>query len=206
MSAALVWSRLGCALALVGLAACATPDATPYLQYAQLKAMREGRPRVETPGVQRRALADGAMTREVLLLPDGGALRHGTERESYSGGARRAERHFERDVPVGEWTQWYEDGTVRSHYVHGEGPTPMTFYAPDGAITATGPALLGVRVGEWRFYHRGGVLAKEGAYVDGKREGEWRLYDEEGALIGRLWYHADQRVASESPTSQLNSL
>lgn len=179
-------------------AACATPDPAPYLAQGRMREAREGRPSVETPGWQHRKLADGSVVDEVLRLPDGGVLRHGVERETYASGAKRAERHFDRDVPTGAWTQWYEDGTVRSHYVHGDTPSPMTFHAPDGTLAASGPAVRGVRTGAWRFYHPSGALAREGGYVDGRRDGEWREYDEGGHVVRTLAYRAGALVTGAS--------
>lgn len=175
-------------------AGCATPDARPYLAAARMKEAREGRPLVETAGLRHTTLPDGRVVAEVLRLPDGSVLRHGVERESYASGAKRAVRHFERDAPVGEWTQWYEDGTPRSRYVHSDEPSPMTFFAPDGSISAEGPAVRGVRDGRWRFYASTGALEKEGDYVAGRREGEWVRYGPDGTPVARERFVADSRV------------
>ena len=197
MSPRLLSLTLRCKPYVAGVAlaaACATPDPRPYLAAARMHEAREGRPSVETPGLRHTRLADGSIVAEVLRLPDGTSLRHGVERETFASGAKRAERHFERDVPVGEWTQWYEDGTVRSHLAHTSEPSPMRFFAPSGALSAEGPVVGGVREGVWRFYHPGGALAKEGPYVRGKREGEWVLYDDAGAVVARERYELDVRV------------
>jgi len=148
-----------------------------------MREAQQGRPRVETPGLQHSKRSDGSVVREVLRFPDGSVLRHGFERETYASGARRALRHFERGEPVGEWTEWYEDGGLRFHYVHGPELSPQTFYGPDGGVRATGGAVEGARQGLWRFYRSDGSLAKEGEYGDGVKAGEWREFDADGAVI-----------------------
>lgn len=173
---------------------CRSNDLRPALAQARLEEAQRELPTEERPAVQRRMGAEGPIVREVLELPDGSVLRHGVERESSLSGAKRALRHFERDVPVGEWTQWYEDGTVRSHYVHGFGPSPMTYYTPEGKVSATGDAIGGLRHGPWRFFHPNGVLAREGSYDAGKRTGEWIQYDEHGVVLGRVVFDAGERV------------
>ena len=174
--------------------ACMRPDVRPYFAEAQFRRLQRGLPTVETPGVVYDQDADGAVVREVLRLPDGTVLRHGAERLSYPGGARRALRHYDRDRPVGEWTAWYPDGALRSTYVHGPEPTKSTFYAPDGAVTAQGLAIDGVRTGTWRFYHPSGALAREGCYVDGREEGEWLTYTADGAVSERRVFRAGERI------------
>lgn len=175
-------------------AGCRRHDLRPALARARLAEAQRDLPTVERPGIDRRMGSNGPVVSEVLELPDGSVLRHGVERESYLSGAKRALRRFERDVPVGEWTQWYEDGTVRSYYVHSDRPSPMTFYMPDGKVSASGDAIGGRRTGSWRFFHPNGVLAREGSYHAGKRNGEWTQYDEQGAVVGRVVFAAGERL------------
>jgi len=181
---ALVWTCGG----------CRSNDIRPALAQARLAEAKRNLPTKERPAVEQRMGAEGPIVRDVLELPDGSVLRHGVERESYLSGAQRALRHFERDEPVGEWTQWYEDGSVRSHYVHSFGRSPMTFYTPEGQVAASGDAVGGQRTGPWRFYHAHGALAREGSYDAGKRTGEWIQYDEQGAVVGRVVFDAGRRV------------
>jgi hypothetical protein len=188
---------ISCGLALALLCTCwgcRSRDIRPALAQARLAEAKRDLPTEERPSVERRMGSEGPIVREVLELPDGSVLRHGVERESYLSGAKRALRQFERDVPVGEWIQWYEDGTVRSHYVHSFQPTPMSFYTPDGEVAASGNAIGGLRTGPWRFYHPSGALAREGSYDAGKRTGEWITYDEHGAVVGRVVFDAGERV------------
>lgn len=173
---------------------CRRHDLRPALAQARLAEAQRNLPTVERPGIDRRMGSYGPIVSEVLELPDGSVLRHGVERESYLSGAKRALRHFERDVPVGEWTQWYEDGAVRSHYVHTDRRSPMTFYGPDGKVSASGDAIGGLRTGPWRFYHPCGALAREGSYANGRRNGEWTQYDEQGAVVGRVVFDAGARL------------
>lgn len=181
-------------LAFVVGAACRPHGLGEALARARHAEARRDLPRTDRPSERRRDDGAGLVVSEVLELPDGTVLRHGVERESYPSGTPRAVRHFERDVPVGEWTQWYEDGTVRSHYVHSHRPSPMTFYGPDGEVTATGDAVAGRRIGVWRFFHPSGALARTGAYEAGQRSGEWIDYDENGAVVGRAVYVAGRRT------------
>lgn len=176
------------------VAGCRRHDLRPALAQARLAEAQRNLPTVERRGIERRMGSNGPVVCGVLELPDGSVLRHGVERESYLSGAKRALRHFERDVPVGEWTQWYEDGTVRSYYTHTDHPSPMTFYLPDGRISASGNAVGGLRTGPWRFFHPSGTLAREGSYSAGKRNGEWIQYDEHGAVVGRVEFAAGARI------------
>ena len=158
-------ARFTLCLGLVA-ASCATPDPIPYLEQAQYeKRMRGGPPEVETPGVQRGKTAEGgALRREVLYLPDGSVVRHGTERILHPDGSVRSVREYDRGEPTGSWRVWYEDGTPRMSHDYGPERSPMVFYHPNGLIEASGDAANGERVGEWTFYDENGAVLRTTTY------------------------------------------
>ncbi|MCP3916958.1 MAG: hypothetical protein GY711_15525 [bacterium] len=132
----------------------------------------------------------------VLVHPDGRRERQGVDERWWPDGTQRARRRFEDDRPVGEWRTWHADGTLRSEYRYPvpSGTSTMAFYHPGGAKSAAGPALDGVREGQWTYWYPSGTVRQKGPYEKGRKRGAWVLYHPSGSLEARGRFEDDRRV------------
>ena len=140
----------------------------------------------------------GVAVREwtAYIEPGKRSVKHGDEVVRYASGSTQWTRTFEFGEPAGEWTSWYEDGTLRSRAVFaGADRTElMSFWHPNGELSAQGPAVDGVRVGEWTVWHENGKVAARGPFVRSLRQGEWAFFDDTGELIERVTFQEHRRV------------
>ena len=122
--------------------------------------------------------------------------RDGDERLFYRDGSRKAERHWNKGLPIGVWQSWFPDGTLESEVVFAgpETEAAMRWFHPSGALAAEGMGIQGVRSGPWTYWYEDGQKRQEGCYVGGLKEGEWVLWREDGREEARGSYLADRRV------------
>ena len=131
----------------------------------------------------------------VLLYPDGRVLEHGRDTSWYASGQLEWEREYDHGEATGHWRAWYEDGTPRSEQTFGSAElTPVRWWYPNGQLSSEGPALSGVRDGEWTQWHSNGNKSARGNYRLGKREGPWTFWNEDGSLKETVEYRDDLRV------------
>lgn len=154
----------------------------------------------DEPRLEPRTLRDGGTRRVVrawfvLVHPDGRIERHGIDRRWYPDGTYAAEREYAHDEPVGRWTSWWPSGSLRSDYLYlGDRATTMRFWHENGVPAAEGPAVAGLREGDWTFWFEDASVRQRGAYLQGAKEGIWTLHHEGGALRSRGRYESDRRV------------
>lgn len=184
-----------CAASLAALALGCAPD---FRAASRLLASDLPPPREEL-FERRRTYFDTRATqlsreRGVLILADGSTLAHGLDRAWWPSGALHFERQFERGEPRGRWRSWYESGALEFEAEHAPGRTTgMSWWRADGALSSTGPHVLGLREGEWSYFHPSGVLAARGAWRAGERSGAWSFFDEQGRLLECGEYLAGER-------------
>jgi antitoxin component YwqK of YwqJK toxin-antitoxin module len=78
-----------------------------------------------------------------------------------------------------------------------EGTTEKSSLAPyseNGQLSSEGPALNGIKIGEWKFWHTNGALAAQGEYESGDLEGEWSFWNPDGSLKERGEFHDGARI------------
>jgi hypothetical protein len=129
-------------------------------------------------------------------LASGRTVKDGVERRWYADGALRSERFYDQGEPTGRWKSWWEDGALRSDYTFhplGE-PTVMTWWHPNGRLSAQGPARRGTREGEWTYWYEDGTVREQGSFVLGVKDGEWSFFWEDGSLRSRGRYANGDRV------------
>ena len=132
---------------------------------------------------------------ELVLGADGEEVRHGVERRYWPEGTLRSLRSFNGGQPAGVWWSWWRTGALRSAYVHSSNEaTRMTWWHPNGFVSAEGMAVSGRRVGEWTYYHGNGVIESQGEMGGGHRIGQWSFFDESGEWTERGQYLGGQRV------------
>ena len=86
---------------------------------------------------------------------------------------------------------------MRSNYHYLESrSTTMRFWHETGRLSAEGPAVEGVREGEWSFWHEDGSVRQRGEYRNGLREGAWTVHHPGGAVRSRGTFAGDRRVGT----------
>ncbi len=143
---------------------------------------------------------------ELALDGSGEEVRHGVERRYWPEGNLQSHRGFLDGVPVGLWWSWWRTGAIRSAYVHSATEaTRMTWWHPNGFVSAEGLAINGRRVGPWSYYHGNGVLESSGEMGGGHRTGEWTFYDEAGEWTERGRFMAGKRAGEWEFREQLGA-
>ena len=131
----------------------------------------------------------------VLIGADNSTVAHGRDEGFYRDGKPEYAREFDHGEPTGRWRTWWSNGNPRMEAVYGtREPQPMRWWHDDGALSSEGPAVDGLKEGEWSFFHRNGVKAAQGRYAGGAREGTWSFWNEDGTLAEQGQYRRDARV------------
>ncbi len=125
---------------------------------------------------------------------DGRAVREGLEQLWWPDGTLRAERRWRAGEPEGLWRSWYRNGRLEMEHAHGAQPALQTFFHVEGGVRAMGPALRGVKEGDWSHFRADGSLEKQGRYQGGSKVGVWTLYHPSLGLAARGRFEADRRV------------
>ncbi len=142
---------------------------------------------------------------ELALGGDGEEMRHGVERRYWPEGNLQSYRGFSGGTPVGLWWSWWRTGAIRSAYVYSTSePTRMTWWHPNGFVSAEGMAINGRRVGPWSYFHGNGALMSQGEMGGGHRIGEWTFYDESGEWTERGRFIAGKRTGDWQFRDQLS--
>ncbi len=74
---------------------------------------------------------------------------------------------------TGEWTAWYDSGSVSSRIIY----------------------MNDLKEGSCTYWYRNGVLNATGQYLNDMKEGEWTIYNRDGTLKGKFTYKKGVVVA-----------
>ncbi len=149
---------------------------------------------------RRRSFFDAArehLKREwgVLILADNTLVPHGRDAGFSADGKPLYEREYDHGKASGRWRTWWPNGKPRMEATYGASePQPMRWWFESGQLSSEGPAIDGVKNGEWTFFHENGAKASQGNYSAGAREGEWSFWNEDGSLTERGEFRNDARV------------
>lgn len=188
-----------CLASLCGLSLLGCSSNADALYQGEL--LRQQKLRTAGLPESRRVVVRDPASREALEVvelargADGAEVRHGAELRYWPEGTLRSLRSFDRGTPAGLWWSWWRTGALRSAYVHdATKPTPMTWWHPNGLVSAEGMAISGRRVGEWSYYHDNGMLESRGKMGGGMRVGDWTFYDETGEWTERGRFLSGRRT------------
>ena len=184
------------ALLLLSLLASCAPD---FREPARVLG-RDVPPPREPIFERRTAWYDAECTRprrewHVLILYDNSVLLHGRDAQYFADGKLEYEREYDHGELTGHWRSFWPGGTPRMEAEYGtDEPRLMRWWHENGQLSSEGPALNGIKTGEWKFWHASGALAAQGEYESGDREGEWSFWNADGSLKERGEFHDGARV------------
>ncbi|MBI4717821.1 MAG: toxin-antitoxin system YwqK family antitoxin [Planctomycetes bacterium] len=190
MAATHRWEILA-ATCLACLAGCAAPRGAPG------NADRDaGAPITECTGLEvatrETKSDDGTLLRrwQVVQVPDGREVFHGTWTEWYGNGNKKLEIGYDCGVQHGPRRAWFESGEKRSvggHY-YGAGDGVWTEWFPDGTKATEFTMERGAYNGFFTTWHPNGNKRMQVEYVSGVRQGLFTMWDEDGNIVQQLEY------------------
>lgn len=95
------------------------------------------------------------------------------------------EGQFNKDVPVGEFRYYYEDGSLKSisNFLNGTHKVQSTLFHKNGKKSGEGLFIDQRRHGEWKYYSAAGKLIKLESYKNGEKHGEWKTYSAQTEIL-----------------------
>ena len=95
----------------------------------------------------------------------------------------------------GEWTSFYENGTVKSkgRYTGNLETGIWNYYSASGKLEQTGEYKNGKYEGLWTWFYDNGNVKREEEYYNGKNEGSYTEYDQSGNIIAQGKYFDGER-------------
>ena len=126
----------------------------------------------------------------------------------YDSGEKMSEGEMQKGQENGEWTQWHENGNIKSvgYYTNGLQDSLWQWYDESGVQTCSGTFLLGKENGNWMHYFPNGLVSDFGAYRNGTMEGLWKYFYEIGSLKSTVNYKAGEMHGKRilfSPTGKV---
>ena len=126
----------------------------------------------------------------------------------YDSGEKMSEGEMQKGQKNGEWTQWHENGNIKSvgYYTNGLQDSLWQWYDESGVQTCRGTFLLGKENGSWMNYFPNGLVSDFGDYRNGTMEGIWKYYYEMGSLKSTVNYKAGEMHGKRilfSPTGKV---
>jgi antitoxin component YwqK of YwqJK toxin-antitoxin module len=124
---------------------------------------------------------------------DAQGRKHGPWESKYETGVVEYRGNFDHGEPIGEFTRYYEDGSLKAKMIHdGEGTAYSKLYYPENEVLmAEGKFEDQKRDSIWRFYSPAGILTSLETYQDGKKEGLTEIYYTDGSVSERMFFEND---------------
>ena len=102
---------------------------------------------------------------------------------------------FESDIPVGEFTYFYPDGTTKARSafsVNGRRTHTITYHY-SGKVMSEGFYVDQQKDSTWRYYYNTGTLLKEEFYRDNMKNGTWRSFFGDGQVAEEVNWKDDRK-------------
>lgn len=96
------------------------------------------------------------------------------------------EGRFDKDIPVGQFKYYHEDGSLKSvsDFLNGTHKVQSTLFHKNGQKSAEGLFIDQQKEGGWKYYSNSGKLIKEESYNSGRKHGVWKTYSTQtGTLL-----------------------
>lgn len=96
------------------------------------------------------------------------------------------EGRFNKDIPIGEFKYYHEDGSLKSvsNFLNGTHKVQSVLFHKNGQKSAEGLFVDQQRHGDWKYYSYAGTLIKEESYNNGVKQGVWKTYSTQtGTLL-----------------------
>lgn len=125
---------------------------------------------------------DASASKEVQARQSVNVIKDGKWTNWFENGTVRSEESYNKGITTGIWKVWYENGQLESEINFTAG-TAVHFYKNGNKHSEGGIAAGMVNTGKWTAYHENGNKNFEGTYTsDGQKDGVWTWYDETGKL------------------------
>jgi antitoxin component YwqK of YwqJK toxin-antitoxin module len=126
----------------------------------------------------------------------------------YDSGTKMSKGMMQNGLETGEWTNWHENGNIKSngYYAEGQKDSLWQLYDETGILTAAGMYDDGTENGTWVNFYPDGLVSDSGSYRDGLKEGLWKYYSETGNLEYTVNYKAgkmDGETTLYSPSGNI---
>lgn len=105
------------------------------------------------------------------------------------------EGRFRDDLPVGEFTYYYPDGTTKARSAFSDaGHRARTVtYHYNGKVMSEGYYFDQQKDSTWRYFDNSGTLLKEETYRNNMKNGVWRSYYEDGQVAEEVHWADDRK-------------
>ncbi len=137
---------------------------------------------------------EAGASKEVQSRQAANIIRDGKWSNWYEDGKLRSEEYYNKGSMTGTWKVWHENGLLESE-VNFTAGTAAHFYKSGKKHSEGGIADGMVSTGKWTGYHENGNKNYEGSYTTaGQKDGVWTWYDETGKVIGTQTYKNGELV------------
>lgn len=112
----------------------------------------------------------------------------------FENGTVRSEEYYNKGIMTGNWKVWYDNGQIESDINFATGTA--SHYHKNGNKQSEGGIANGmVNTGKWTGYFENGKKNYEGTYtMDGKKDGNWTWYDENGKVTSVQVYQNGELI------------
>lgn len=123
---------------------------------------------------------DASASKEVQQRQAVNAVKDGKWSNWFEDGTLRSEEFYNKGSMIGNWKVWYNNGQLESDINFTTG-TAVHFHKNGKKQSEGGIADGMVNTGKWIGYFENGSKNYEGTYTkEGKKDGVWTWYDEKG--------------------------
>jgi antitoxin component YwqK of YwqJK toxin-antitoxin module len=131
---------------------------------------------------------DPTASKEVQARQSVNIIKDGKWTNWFENGNVRSEENYDKGITVGIWKVWYDNGQLESEINFTTGKAAH-FYKNGNKHSEGGIAAGMLSTGKWTGYHENGNKNYEGSYTaDGQKTGVWTWYDETGKVTGTQTY------------------
>src|SRR5690554_3766687 len=127
-------------------------------------------------------------------ITDENGLKQGKWQKTYPNGNLIYEGSFKDDKPVGNWTRYYEGGTIKAKFQYRQDSDSATavLFNPFGRKMAEGIYVNEKRTGNWRFYSDNRLISEE-MYDNGIKHGLSKTFYPTGEILEEIEWKDGQQ-------------
>lgn len=129
------------------------------------------------------AQIDNTASKEAQARQAASITKDGNWTTWFENGTVRSEEHYNKGAMVGAWKFYYEDGKTESD-INFETGKAVYFFKNGNKQSEGGISNGMVTTGKWTGYHENGQKNFEGSYnAQGQKVGQWNWWDDQGRFL-----------------------
>ncbi len=134
---------------------------------------------------------DASASKEVQLRQSVAAIKDGKWTNWFENGTVRSEEYYSNGTMIGNWKVWYDNGQLESDINFTTGKS--VYFHKNGKKQSEGGIASGmVNIGTWIGYFEDGSKNYEGTYnMNGQKDGVWTWYDEKGKVTTQTYKNGE---------------